>query len=350
MALTGSAALPGEPPPRLILLPIQDRIGDPELAAAVEQTVREELAGRYVLARGENVRNGLRAGRIRDAGATTPVRLAKLARNLEADTFLSITIHRAAAGPVPDITLSGQSFEAGKNTLGWAGFRSASGLDGRKMLGRGVIEDLNELTRRTARRLIGDFLRPDANLSDRITVPTPVEGTFRRGLINTSTMSRMAVLPFDSEVTRKPQVAAEIATAAILAVLHRKGVPLTHPGTVDETLRRRYQQRYGGLDDLSRAALLLAGGATRFITGTVEIFELKGGIEPVPWIALGARVVDVESGQVLWIGGLERTGREGENIFGVHRVHSPGVLLDGMLNAVSAAFLSTIEVKRDPSK
>ncbi len=337
-------------PPRLILLPIQDRIGDQELMAVVEQAVRQELAGRFILTHPKLVRDGLRAGRIRDAGATTPSRLAGLALELEVETFLSITIHQAVDGPVPDITISGQSFVAGENRLRWAGFRSASGLDGRRMLGRGVIGDLNELARLTARRLIDDFLRPEANLSGRITVTAPVRGTFRRSLINTSATSRMAVLPFDSVVTRGSTTAAEMATAALLAVLHRNGVPLTHPGMVDDTLRLRYEHRHGGLDELSRAALKIGGGADWFVTGTVETLEMKGGIEPVPWIGLGVRLVEVDSGQIFWIGGLERTGQEEENVFGLDRVHSPGKLLDGMLEAISSAVLRTLEVERDPSK
>ncbi len=347
--LCSSVAFPAGPP-RLILLPIQDRIGNQELMVGVEQAVRRELSGHFVITDPGKVRDGLRAGRIRDAGATTPSRLAGLALELEAEVFLSITIHQAVEGPVPDIALSGQSFTAGENILNWAGFRSASGLESRRILGRGAIDNLDDLAQRTASRLIGDFLRPKSNISGRIKVPVPVKGTYRRSMINTSTMDRMAVLPFDSVVARGSTTAADMATAALLAVLHRKGVSLTHPGTVDETLRRRYEHRHGGLDELSRAALKIGGGARWFITGTVEILEMKGGIEPVPWIGLGVRVVDVDSGQIFWIGGLERTGQEGENLFGVNRVHSPGKLMDGMLDAISTTFLHKVEVEREPSK
>ncbi|MBD3866978.1 MAG: hypothetical protein IFK94_02545 [Acidobacteria bacterium] len=320
------------------------------MAELVRRTVREELAGRFILTHPMTVRDGLRAGRIRDAGATTPSRLAGLALELDATRFLSVTLHQAVEGAIPIITLSAQSFEAGENRLSWAGFRSASGLDERKMLGLGVIENLDDLARRTTRRLMEDFLKPETGRTGRIKVPTPKEGTYLRSMLNTRTMSKMAVLPFDSVVNRQPQAAAEMATAALMAVLHRKGAPLTHPGIVDETLRRRYEQRYGGLDELSRAALKIGGGARWFITGTVETLEMKGGIEPVPWIALGVRVVDVETGQIFWIGGLERTGEEEENVFGLDRVHSPGELLDGMLDGISAAFLRTVEVERDGSK
>lgn len=350
VALSGGIALPADPPQRLILLPIQDRVGDPALIEAVEAVVREQLAGRYLLTHPTLVRDGLRAGRIRDAGATTPARLAGLAADLEADRFLSITVHRAVAGPVPDIILSGNSFKARSNLLEWAGFRSASGLDGRKMLGRGVIQDLDILTRKTARTLIDDFLLPAANRTGRVGAPIVVDGEFRRGMINPTTMSPLAVLPFDAVVPRQPQIVAEIATAAMLAVLHRHGVPLTHPGAADDILRGRFRLRYGGLDDLTRAALFIGPGATRFITGTVEVFEMKGGIEPVPWIALGVRVVEVESGQIFWIGGVERTGQEEENVFGADRVHSPGALLDGMLDAIGATLLRKVEVERDGSK
>ena len=351
------------------LLPLQDRVGNPAVAAAVEETLRRELESRASLADPARLRDAQRRLRIRDAVLASPAALARLAEEVRAEWLFSATVHQAterrltraaqafvserrAAGPVPQITLSARVIRlradgpAGAE-LGWAGFEAASGLDGRRLLGLGVVEDPELLGRQVARRLVEDFER-DLTAGEPRRTPTPPDrGGFRRRPISVQDLGTVALIPFGSVTERDATRAGETVTELALAALYRSGARVVLPGRVNHILRRHGVLPRGEVDAEARAALEADAGADSILTGTVEAWEIGGvGGEPEPRIAFSARLLDAETGGILWWHGQDRRGWDRSRLLGTGRVHAAGVLAQDMMQALLGGLLDPIGHRR----
>jgi hypothetical protein len=329
--LAPAAAAPATGP--LALLPIQDRAGDPEAAAAAARAIRDALAARHALLDPERVRGALRAARVRDSGALPPAALDRLAGDLGAASFFSCTLHRAGADPGMQVIVAGRLLRPDRGGIAWAGFESASRLDGQTWLGRGTVDDRLDLVRAAARRLAGALDAPGPLPRAR-----PAAEAVRVRPVELESAGTIAVIPFDA--TTEAPGAAEIATDLALTLLHRRGARLAVPGAVEEVLRRRGILLRGEIDTLTRAALRAATGADLLFTGTVEALAIEGGGEAgsEPRAAIGARLVDAADGRILWAAAQERRGFDHEGLFQRGRVHSLGRLAFEMMDAFVASF------------
>jgi len=361
----GSLHAGAQPSERAALLPLQDRVGDPVLATAVQETLRGELAGRHSLVDRLRLRDALRRLRLRDMSQVSPGILHQLAEDISVDWFFGATLHMAtetelsratqtfigvASEPVPQIILSARVFRnvtsgqgdpgdpgspgGDKTDFEWAGFVSASGLDRRRVLGLGVVEDPEILARETARRLMAAFLEPSS-----LDAPSPDRGGFLREALSVEELGSVAVLPFEGVSDRDANVAADTVTQLALSVLHENGVRLVVPGQVNQILRRRGILLRGEVDSLTRLALR-EDGVDFILTGTVEKWEVRRrGTEPEPRVSFGARLLDAATGQILWMNGQDREGWDGLNLFGTRRTHSKGRLAQQMMRSLVAGFL-----------
>jgi hypothetical protein len=347
-------AYPAQSEERGALLPLQDRLGDPSLNVAVQETVREELSRRHALVDRVELRDSLRRLRLRDASEASPATLRQLADDVGADWFFTATLHTATetelsrateafvgpgAIPVPQIILSARAYrkisaDSDPLDLEWAGFASASGLDQRRLLNRGIVKDPEILARRTARLLIAAFEEKPS-----VDAPRPDRGGFLRGGISVERMSTVAVVPFEGVTDREANVASETVTSLALSVLHENGVRLVPPGLVNQILRRRGTLLRGEVDAETRVVLQRAG-IDLILTGTVLAWEVRSrGPEPEPRVSFGARLIDAGSGQILWMNGLDREGWDGLHLFGTGRTYSRGRLAQQMMRSLVAGFL-----------
>jgi TolB-like protein len=352
---SGAQPLTAQTEERGALLPLQDRLGDPILNVAVQDTLREALMERHTLVDRSRLRDALRRLRLRNASQASPATLQRLADEIEVDWFFTATLHtatetelsRAAQAfvgsgsvPVPQIILSARVFRKEPSGTGeaeayleWAGFFSASGLDSRRLLNMGVVQDPEILARRTALSLVDQFEeRPSVD------APRPDRDGFLREAITVERAGLLAVLPFEGVSDRDANVAAETITSLALSVLDENGVRLAPPGFVNQVLRRRGILLRGEVDVETRSALHEAG-VDYILTGTVEEWEIRGGArEPEPRVSFGARLIDAGSGQIQWMNGQDRGGWDGLNLFGTGRTHSRGRLAQHMMRSLVAAF------------
>ncbi len=322
-----------DPSERVVLLPIQDRFGDPDAAAAIERGLVSGLGARHAIVPPGDVRDDLRRARIRDSGAIPTRDLENLARGIEVEAFLSVTLHHADRGAVPQIVLSGRLLRPGRPTLVWAGFEALSGLDGVRWLDRGRIEDLEALAELAVGRLIADL--DGAAARRRHDIP-PAEDAFAPAARPVSDLGTVALIPFDSAGGMTG--ASEIVTAAAMAVLHRRGAAIASPGNVLDVLKQRGVLLRGEIDPYVRAALAAGSGAEVLFTGTVEMLEVRPrGGGPEPLAALSARLVDAGSGRILWMAGADRSGWDDEGAFQWNRIHSIGGLAEGVIESLVAS-------------
>ncbi len=332
------------------LLPLHDRVGSPRIAAAVEDALGEALAASHQLIDPTGLRDAQRRLRLRDTSQAEPATLARLGELTAAGWLFSATLHQASedrasraaraytgrtsAGGVPQVVLSGRVVRLDREpALGWAGFGAASGLDDRRLLGLGVVNDPELLARDVARRLVEAFEQdlPAANVR-------PARGGYLRRPIDAG--GTIAVVPFHSVTARDATVAGETVTELALAVLHAqgRGWDVMLPGLVGDVLRRRGIQVRGEVDAEVRAELR-SHGADLILTGAVEAWEVRGGAEPEPRIGLSARLLDAETGAILWWNGQDRTGWDRSRALGLGRVHASGALAEEVMGSLVASFL-----------
>lgn len=310
------------------LMPLKRGVRDQAAIAAVETALELQLASLGKLAAPEATRRVLRRLRLRDVDAAPPASLHRLAGELGTRWLVVATLHDVPRHVVPDLAVSIRFYAGDSGELVWAGFLGRSGLDGRRLLGLGVVDRMETLAPEAVRRLLAEAPILDGG-GGRSRAPD------RRGA-TPGAEGRLAVVPFTSYVEQDAQPVADAATEAATAVLVRFGAELASPGCVRDAMRRQKARAWGEIAAATRAELRTSCGAHRLLTGAVERWDLAGsGLEPEPLIALSLRLLDAETGGILWMGSREAGGWDRESVLGIGRVFSRGALLGRLLGSLA---------------
>jgi hypothetical protein len=304
------------------LLPVRQGVRVEGLGALLEGAVSTELARSAELIDAERTRAALRAERLRNADAALPERLRTIAGALGATWLVSVAVHDAPDSLVPDLTLSARLYDGRTGRLARAVAIARSGLDRRGLLGLGAIGELETLVPPTVAELLAalDLGGPSA--------PPEYGPTDRIGLV-----------PFTVNDVDDGLEVALAATETMRALLAATGVPLAEPGCVSSAMRGPGGIQWGELSAETRAELHRECGAVRLVTGSVERWEIRGGSSPEPVVAVAVRLLDAESGRILFVGSLESGGWDREGWFGSGRVHSRGEHLRNLLERIATRML-----------
>lgn len=306
----------------IALFGVQNAAGDTEAANTVDQSLRFELTKYGSLVGPERTRDALRRLRIRSGDRAAPALLRLLGEELAADWLISVSLHDTERRMVPRLTMSIRIYSSATGELLSMGFRGGSGIDRRKVLGLGMITELERLVPVVVR----DLLEELPTIGE---TPAPARNQNQRK--TRSHLGRVAVVPFTGSTKRRPTFNAETVTEAVRAQLQKTGVDLVSPNLTHEILRLQQSGRWEGVAADTRAALHTDAGADTILTGEVEAYELGGSeSEPRPRVAFAIRLLDARTGRILWTGALERNGWEGHNLLGLGRIHSRGALTDRM--------------------
>lgn len=316
---------------RLALLPLKSTVRDPQAAAAVEAALERELARLGEFTPPRDCRELLRRFRLRDADAAPAASLRRIAKELGVDRLAVATLHDVATHPAPDLALSLRLYEGGSGDLVWAGFMGRSGLDGRKLLGLGVLESVDSLAPELVRRLVAQLP---------LAAPRRDPLSPSREAAAARDLGTLALVPFTAYVPEDALAVAEAATEAARAVMQRVEVEVASPGCVRESLRRQRAAVWGELAESARRGIADSCGADRILTGSVELWEKRGsGLEPEPEIGVALRLLDTATGRILWMGAREAGGWDNATLFKVGRVYSRGALLDRLLSKLTLGLL-----------
>lgn len=139
---------------------------------------------------------------------------------------------------------------------------------------------------------------------------------------------RVAIVPFDG-MGLSEENAARVVTEEVLTTLMGTGLfDVVEPGMVYSALAETGARNAWGIDPATMQKVEdKIGPVDCFVVGTVQEFgEVHVGSLSYPSISVSARVLEPESGKVLWSGSASRTGAESEKLFGMGAVHSPGRL------------------------
>jgi len=270
---------------------------------------------------------------VRNGDRGSPAVLRQLSEELGADWLVSCTLHDADRRLVPQITLSARVYSGSTGELVWAGFQGSSGIDRRKVLGLGTIEDLESLIPIVVTRLFADLttVNGQETADSRSHGPLGVD------------VGSLAIVPFAGSTRRRATSNAEAVTEATRARFFQLGIDLVSPNLSQGIIRRQQSGQWGGVTANTREELRSVGGADLILTGAVETYEVGGSeFEPEPKVAIALRLLDAESGRILWTGSMEREGWDRQGLLGLGRVHSLGALTGKMLEILTKRLLRDI--------
>jgi len=312
---------------RLALMPLKRGVRDITAIAALDVALGFQLTEIANIASQDSTRQVLRRHRLRDVDTAPPALLREIAEELDVDWILSVTIHDIPRHDVPDLSLSMRLFDGKTGEIVWSEFQGRSGLDGRRLLGLGVVESIELLVPVVVQRLLEE-LPLGEGIPGTETRPRHAAGFERLGTV--------AIVPFTSYVDIDAQQVADTATEATRAVLDRSGTQLASPGCIRQGLRHQRAHAWGQLSNDARQHIRTICMADMILTGSVERWSAAGtGLAPEPLVSVALRLLDAESGKVLWMEGNEAAGWDGESLFGSGRVYSRGKLLDRMVTTLT---------------
>ena len=150
---------------------------------------------------------------------------------------------------------------------------------------------------------------------------------------------RLAIVPFDS-VGLQQENAARIVTDEVMTSLLGTGLfDVIEPGMVYQALSDAGTRNPSGVDLVLMQKLQeKLGPVQAFVVGMVgEFGEVRVGPMTYPSISVSARVLDGQSGTILWAGSVSRTGAESERLFGLGAVHSTGRLARAVVRDLIAS-------------
>ncbi|MEJ2085912.1 MAG: hypothetical protein P8Y44_09575, partial [Acidobacteriota bacterium] len=208
---------------RFVLVPLKRRVRDAEAAISVETALRFQLTEYGELVSSLETRDELRRLRLRDVDSASPEVIHQLAMELSADWVVVATLHDVLRREVSDLALSIRFYDGSNGNLAWASFMGRNGLDGRKLLGIGVLTSMDDLARELVRRTLEAAMTSMNRSPESSPSRTRPQG-----------LGRVALVPFTGYVEQDALGVADAVTEASRAVLIRQGLQLASPGCVSQ--------------------------------------------------------------------------------------------------------------------
>ncbi|RJQ17715.1 MAG: hypothetical protein C4560_08375 [Nitrospiraceae bacterium] len=158
---------------------------------------------------------------------------------------------------------------------------------------------------------------------------------------------KIAILPFDN--LSDTQGAGKIMEDYVLVeLLKHSPINIIEPGEVASVLS---QERIRLATSISRETVNKIGkrlGAGLLIIGVVHEYDMQlatgaGGSGQVPAIAVSLRIIDADTGNIVWAVSAPRRGTDTETVFGIGRIQSMDSLAQKTAEEIAKAFAASIK-------
>lgn len=157
---------------------------------------------------------------------------------------------------------------------------------------------------------------------------------------------KMAILPFDN--LSKTQGAGKIMENYVLVeFLKYSQVNIIEPGEVASVLSH---ERIRLATSIPKETIHKIGknlGANLFMIGIVNEYEMQlatgaGGSGQIPVIAVSLRIIDANTGDIVWAVSTPRRGNDSETVFGIGRIQSIDRLAQKTAEEIAQAFANSM--------
>lgn len=361
LVLSATSFVNAQQPVKLALLPFENISGSidsiPIIMPLVEQTLKEK--GYRIISPGM-IEPFLAKNRIRNTGMLSRSQLDSLRREFGVEMALvgSVDLFYQSEDN-PQWGVSARLVSTSEGDIVWADSTGRTGGDFTRILGLGTITSGVELARQVV-KILFQTLPPQAS---RLAVPESAgyrwedsfgdvpslgapapgpqrkeskkvnlfgaKGGYRSQVLDSLPRWRVAVATFENFSERRGagRILADVLTTALY--LHG-GFQVVDPGELHEALIALERTPYGGIDRATLVALKKRTGVDAIFLGTVYRYSegLKQGATSSPEISLDIRMLDAETGKILWFASSERTGDEYQIVldFGIIRSIVPLIL------------------------
>jgi TolB-like protein len=118
--------------------------------------------------------------------------------------------------------------------------------------------------------------------------------------VDLSFIQKVAVMPF-ANLTRDEFAGRKVKEVLIAELLLTGALDVIEPGEVNRVLAKEKIQSVSSLTAVQIKTIGKALGAQAILIGTVEEFgEIRSGSLSAPLVTIGLRMMDVESGTIIW--------------------------------------------------
>ena len=309
LALLVGVASTSEGGMRIAILPFQNVSGHVQAPTFITPLLEPALRDRgYDIVEPKALESFLAQRRIRAPNKLSLEQLLALRDQFGAALALmgSIDLFADTAGN-PQWGISARLRDIGSGQIVWADAAGFTGDDFTGFLGLGTITFPEQLAVKTVQRLFRNLpaegMAPDAKRPVPSGPGKASRWVFRSPRLDTDPPKRIAVFPFENGTERRG--AALIVDDLLTVGLFQAGrFQVEDPGEVYRGFQFLGFVPYGGIDLETLQVIRDNFGVDAVIVGRVEDYNegLRPGVSASPSIALDARMLDVRTGEILWMG------------------------------------------------
>lgn len=178
---------------------------------------------------------------------------------------------------------------------------------------------------------------------------TPVREYIEPGLA-ASHVSSIAVLPFDN-VSGHPDAGKKVVNLFLTELVRSEIFRMADMGEVENLLRSLRVRTIAEMDVLKLQAFRERLNVQAVIVGSVDEYELRQERSgAIPVVAVNARMLDTQTGDILWAVSHTRDGDDWETIFGFGRIISLSrlaqIVVSEMLESLTSELLERARTDR----
>ena len=328
----GAPEVPAAPALRVAVLPFAQRGAPSGSWALVQAPLAAALSERGL----EPVEMGrveaeLRARRLRELSLMTRAEIAALAEALGADRLLLGVVYRLDEGERPSVSLSARLLDPGRSAVEAMAFASVEGRSLLGPLGTGGPATVERTVADAVRRLAASLAaqrqagRDGGVPKNSVLAPAPAayvsSGLLRRAV------RTIVVLPFRN-LSRQPGAGQSAADLGSWCLRSLTPIVLLDPGDATRRLLAGGWRTGMPVGRPEVRSLGEASGVDAVLMGGVERWEEGdgAGARP-PEITLSLRLLDAETGDILWMAQHERRGDETRTFYEAGNIRHSEVLM-----------------------
>jgi hypothetical protein len=268
--------------------------------------------------------------RIRATGKLSREQFKALGKEFGASLAMVGSVDLFADSPGnPQWGVSGRLLDTGSGAIVWADAAGFTGDDFTGLLGLGTITSPDDLATKAIERL---FHALPAGGTESASGAGPVvesrpgkgpPGVFRDPRMETDPPKRVAILPFENGTERRG-AALIVDDLVEVAVFQTRRHEVVDSGEVRRALQALGLAPYGGIDLDSLGKVGEALGVDAVILGRVQEYNegLRPGASTSPSMGLDARMLDVKTGKIIWMGYHAARGEDSQIVLEFGKIKS----------------------------
>ncbi len=177
----------------------------------------------------------------------------------------------------------------------------------------------------------------------------PVRGYLKRG-ITPAHVGTLAVLPFDN-ISGHPDAGKKVVNLLLTELARAELFEIAEAGEIEKSLRRLRIRTTAELDLAKLQELGQQINARTVIVGSVDEYEVRQErAESIPIVAVNARMLDTETGDILWAASHVHDGDDWETVFGFGKITSLSQLAKTVISEMVESLVQGLTTPQRPGQ